>query len=239
MIVIIAVLAGIGLIAFAVFKQMRGGTLMAQQQASMTENTKAAIKISAAGAIFLFLLWILIPEFIGRHHKEIAVIVIAMIVGAVVLGITETDWTKNSIRKILRAHYIALTVILILVVIFNDSEIKKSLASSPPTPTKTSAATALVDYPLCAGPEKYENLKNGATQIIVPLNPRCWSGWVIMPNYKFKFRFSSPKELEFKFLEGKRVLFNAADPPMVIGDIGNSYFQLRGDGEAIITIEKI
>lgn len=190
------------------------------------------IKISATGAIFLVLLYALVPEFIVKNHKEIIILVVAMVTGAV-LGVKQ-DWEKSSTRKILRAHYIALTIILVLVVIYNDSKTRKWLKN-----LQLAQPRAAVDYPLCAGPIRYEGFKKGAVQIKVPLNPRCWSGFVIMPNYKFKFRFSSPGELEFKFIEGGRVLFAPTDPPALIGDIGRSYFQLRGDGEAIITVEKI
>ncbi len=82
------------------------------------------IKISAAGAIFLILLYALVPEFIIKHHKEIIILVAAMITGATLLGIWQ-DWEKSSTRKILKAHFVVLSIIIISIILYKDLEIKK------------------------------------------------------------------------------------------------------------------
>lgn len=112
------------------------------------------IKISAAGAIFLAILYILVPEFIIKHHKEIIILVVAMIAGSALLGIKQ-DWEKNSTRKILKTHYIALTIVLVLMVLYKDLEIRKWLESFQPKPTLTRTAKPTWEYTLKAGEKIY------------------------------------------------------------------------------------
>jgi len=82
------------------------------------------VKVSAAGAIFLALLYALVPEFVVKNHKEVIILVVAMVVGAMLLGVKE-EWEKSSARKILKAHFVILSIVLISILLYKEFEIGK------------------------------------------------------------------------------------------------------------------
>src|SRR3989344_4890104 len=218
-------------------KEKEGEMEVVPDKSKITE----IIKISAAGAIFLILLYALIPEFIVKHHKEIIILVVAMIVGAALLGIKQ-DWEKSSTRKILRAHYIVLTIILVLAVLYKDQETEKWLESFKPS-VQSQATAAITDYPLCAGPHTYDIRKQRMIKIKIYSN--CWSGKIMMPvNSAAQVdTFSTfPADLEYKLGNGDRVLVpnNSVCPdldnPKCPKSIITESFRLRGAEDAIVTI---
>lgn len=96
--------------------------------------------------------------------------------------------------------------------------------------------TQLIDYPLCGGVKDIA-ITAVPSQTQVPLRPDCWSGNIEMPDTPpFTFRIRNPGVLEYKFWDGRRLLFGATDEEW-IGEIGNANFRLRGDGTATITVE--
>lgn len=109
--------------------EKKPGEVKKPEKSKITE----IIKISAAGAVFLILLYALVPEFIVKHHKEIIILVAAMIAGSVLLGIKQ-DWEKSSTRKILRAHYAVFSVILILGVFYKIPEVRSWIEDFQPKP---------------------------------------------------------------------------------------------------------
>lgn len=152
-IIIAAIVIGLALIAFAIFRQMRSGGISVPP---LSENTKTIIKISAAGAILLILLYALVPEFIVKHHKEIIILVVAMIAGAILLGIKQ-DWEKSSTRKILKAHYAVLSVVLIAGIFYSDPEVRDWLEDFRPESAlqpQAVAAEKVVELFLFPGEEK-------------------------------------------------------------------------------------
>ena len=199
------------------------------------EKIAMAMKISLAGAIFLALLYAMIPEFIVKYHKEIIILVVAMIAGAALLGIPQ-KWEQSSTRKILKAHFVILSIILVLAVLYKDQETGKWLESFKPS-VQSQATAAITDYPLCAGQKSY-NFWSGKKQIKMSLHNSCWSGEVMLPP-QVKFMIDTPTtgDLEYKFWNGKRILVPDGSSQW-LGDISHSSFRLRGNGEAIITIEK-
>ena len=218
-------------------KEKEGEMEVVPDKSKITE----IIKISAAGAIFLILLYALIPEFIVKHHKEIIILVVAMIVGAALLGIKQ-DWEKSSTRKILRAHYIVLTIILVLAVLYKDQETEKWLESFKPS-VQSQATAAITDYPLCAGPHTYDLRKQ--RMIKIKIYPNCWSGKIMMlVNSAAQVdTFSTfPADLEYKLGNGDRVLVpnNSVCPdldnPKCPKSIITESFRLRGAEEALVTI---
>ena len=90
------------------------------------------VKISAAGAIFLGLLYALVPEFVVKYHKEVIILVVAMIAGAMLLGVKQ-EWEKSSARKIIKAHFVILSVVLISMIIYKEFEIGKWIEGSART----------------------------------------------------------------------------------------------------------
>src|SRR3990167_1562997 len=168
------------------------------------EKIAMAMKISLAGAIFLALLYAMIPEFIVKYHKEIIILVVAMIAGAALLGIPQ-EWEKSSTRKILKAHFVILSIILVLAVLYKDQETGKWLESFKPS-VQSQATAAITDYPLCAGQKSY-NFWSGKKQIKMSLHNSCWSGEVMLPP-QVKFMIDTPTtgDLEYKFWNGKRIL---------------------------------
>lgn len=175
------------------------------------------IKISAAGAIFLILLWILAPEFITRHHKEIAVMVVAMIVGASLLGISQ-KWEESSTRKILRAHYIALTIILVLAVFYKDPETSKWLESFKPSVQPQAATVECLD--------SQDIVARNRSEIIV--RPNCWSGNISIPA-QYWFRIVPEGRVTIRTWSG-RVIHDAPGQANWLGDeIRDGNFRIISD----------
>ena len=121
---------------------------------------------------------------------------------------------------------LAATIIII-------SAVKKDSGLSP----QSQPRAAIADYPICAGPEIYD-LRTREKQIKAQLHPDCWSGWVMLPgNTKFMTDTLLAGDLEYKFWDSRRVLVKDKTSSW-LGDISSSSFRLRGNGEAIISIEK-
>src|SRR3989344_9363001 len=205
------------------------------------EKIAMAMKISLAGAIFLALLYAMIPEFIVKYHKEIIILVVAMIAGAALLGIPQ-EWEKSSTRKILKAHFVILSIILVLAVLYKDQETGKWLESFKPS-VQSQATAAITDYPLCAGPHTYDLRKQ--RMIKIKIYPNCWSGKIMMlVNSAAQVdTFSTfPADLEYKLGNGDRVLVpnNSVCPdldnPKCPKSIITESFRLRGAEEALVTI---
>lgn len=97
---------------------------------------------------------------------------------------------------------------------------------------------AAADYPLCAETADRAKLTFEQPRATVQLNPKCWSGWVELPNDgpKFDGRITSPGDLEYLFIDGAR-RFVGGKESLWAGTIRNSTFRLRGEGVATITIE--
>ena len=213
----------------------------AKEEITRKEKIAMAMKISLAGAIFLILLYALVPEFIVKYHKEIIILVVAMIAGAALLGIPQ-EWEKSSTRKILKAHFVILSIILVLAVLYKDQETGKWLESFKPS-VQSQATAAITDYPLCAGPHTYDLRKQ--RMIKIKIYPNCWSGKIMMlVNSAAQVdTFSTfPADLEYKLGNGDRVLVpnNSVCPdldnPKCPKSIITESFRLRGAEEALVTI---
>src|SRR3989344_565692 len=182
------------------------------------EKIAMAMKISLAGAIFLGLLWVLAPEFVKIYHKEIAVMVVAMIAGAMLLGIPQ-KCEQSSTRKILRVHYVVLAIALAGIVLSREAE-KRGLFEAPIQPQ----ATAIADYPLCA--EAKDVVARGEMEIIAQTH--CWSGNISIPSQHW-FRFAPSDKVLVKTWSG-RLIHDAPGQSNWLGnEILNANFRLMSE----------
>lgn len=137
----------------------------------------------------------------------------------------------NKPRKkiILKPRFVVLAILIVAAIFYRD-DIGKWLKSLRLT-------EAAADYPLCVD-QKSHSFWDGSTQIKVPLHSSCWSGQIMLPpQTKFMVDTPSKGDLEYRFWDGRRRLVPDGKAAW-LGRISYSSFQLRGNGEAIITIEK-
>ncbi len=136
--IVTTIAAAVLLIFMAVAIKKAGVKLPALSNSAdkIAGRTAEIVKISLAGTIFLVFLYLLIPNFVAAHHKEIAIIVVAMIVSAILLGIKQ-EWEKSSTRKILKAHFIVLSIVVVSIVIYKDLETTKWMEESKKEKTKS------------------------------------------------------------------------------------------------------
>ncbi|MEK7548953.1 MAG: hypothetical protein AAB496_00450 [Patescibacteria group bacterium] len=102
------------------------------------------IKISAAGAIFLALLYALVPEFIVKYHKEVIILVVAMVAGAMLLGVKQ-EWERSPARKILKAHFVILSIVLISIIIYKEFGIGKWIEGGQSASARTAERIVILN----------------------------------------------------------------------------------------------
>ena len=100
------------------------------------------------------------------------------------------------------------------------------LTSSNPTP----------HYPVCPNASTY-TFRANQDSIQVPIQPDCWSGWVIFPDQYKWWGAHSSGDLEFLLDNGQRVFFRGNEA--TYGWRPSGKFRLRGPGPyAKVSIEK-
>ena len=105
------------------------------------------------------------------------------------------------------------------------------------------ASARTIHYPVCANAPTYRFSAN-QNSIQVPIQPDCWSGWVVLPTDSTGTRglytwwgTDSPGELEFAFPDGRRILLEADEASYGWLPPGHR-FRLRGPGPVTVNIER-
>lgn len=145
---------------------------------------------------------------------------------------------KDNVATGIKIAVIAVGIIFVSAVIFKEEELFWE---------KPREGKIFADYPLCAGPAIYD-LRTNAREAAVELSPNCWSGQVLAPMYsQFVVDTFSPGDLEYKFLDGTRIL--VPDKSAISLDRDGNFrrlnylekgtFRLRGNGSAKVVVYKI
>ncbi len=225
--IVTTIAAAVLLIFMAVAIKKAGVKLPALSNSAdkIAGRTAEIVKISLAGTIFLVFLYLLIPNFVAAHHKEIAIIVVAMIVSAILLGIKQ-EWEKSSTRKILKAHFIVLSIVVVSIVIYKDLETTKWI-SAPSVSTLQ-----------CL--DSQDIVARGRNEIIA--RPDCWSGNISIPPSTL-FRIVPEGRVTIRTWSG-RVIHDAPGQANWLGDeIRDANFKIISDEQqpvkvAVITRKK-
>ncbi len=110
------------------------------------------------------------------------------------------------------------------------------IGSALKTTPISASPSAKIDYPLCADSENRQ-FAPGITKIEVKIRSECWSGWITTPATWPKYYYQSVlnKGMEIRFLDSTRMWLPAND---VQWFNRRGIFRLRGEGTAIVSIEK-
>ena len=105
--------------------------------------------------------------------------------------------------------------------------------------SKKGISSAVAAYPICANTESGVELTAVKPEAKLPLDPKCWSGWVSLPD-KVDFKVDNGKgnRIEVMLFDGRlrSTRGDGKGGKLWDGNIRTSSFRLLGDGVATIII---
>ena len=150
------------------------------------------------------------------------------------------DVKGTRIERTIGKVTIGVGVILILIALAAWLSEKVNSVTTPQSNTQPGAAAATApqpDYPFCAETATGVRLIQENPTAELELNLKCWSGWIIIPLEATYYRISTTgEELEYLFLDGRRLLAKGKNEVNWRGEIPSAHFRLRGDGVAKIGV---